>query len=207
MKKILSKILISVLVIGLSLKVMMFNVSSVIFKKFKIFYSIVIQNTVNMMDYFFGSKISSEVFFHYKPVLKNIIIFLGRGMVRSFNKHITLVFNFASSPIISFFHSLGKANIMTVLFSEFYSHPSPTKVFSPFNRKWFTLFSKMSKTYFSFPFFVHYTLQIKKAVFDGLMRIRLNILHLLTGNFKHRKIATSLTIKSITYLYKGVNIK
>lgn len=57
---------------------MKFLVFTIVREKHKILNSIVIANLINMVNNFFRRKVSSNTFFHYKPVLKNVHLIVMR---------------------------------------------------------------------------------------------------------------------------------
>lgn len=65
----------------------------------KIFDSIIIFNMVNMVNNLLRSKESPESFFHYQPVLGNMVI-MGSRMMRLVNHYIGSFIGYASFPMI-----------------------------------------------------------------------------------------------------------
>lgn len=71
-------------------------VHSVFFVRFahgEVFDVIVARITVFMMHYFLVGKISLKEFLHFKPMLKNPAIFVGKRMLRLFDSHIAVSVN------------------------------------------------------------------------------------------------------------------
>jgi hypothetical protein len=64
-------------------------------EKSQIFRSIIIPNTIYVMHDFFGSKVSSKLFFHYKTRALNVTMIVFKRVIRRINKNITLVSNFS----------------------------------------------------------------------------------------------------------------
>lgn len=68
-------------------------------KKFNIFWSIVVFHPIYVMSPLFWLKVSTNLFFHYKTVFKNIAIAIRKRMVWLTDKNITLrTFMFSPSP-------------------------------------------------------------------------------------------------------------
>lgn len=57
---------------------------TVIREKHKIINSIIIANLINMVNNFFRRKVSSDIFLHYKPVLRNVHFIMVRMVGRVF---------------------------------------------------------------------------------------------------------------------------
>lgn len=77
---------------------------------FKIFDSIVVLNSVNMVDNFAFAKIPAKVFLHYKSMFQNIssTLMVFEWMFRSINKNITIrILYFSAFPICGLFSKLS----------------------------------------------------------------------------------------------------
>lgn len=75
---------------------MMINsVLAICFAKFQIFYSIICNYSVFVMNTFFRVKISPKMFFHYKPVFSNIALFTRKRMIMIKDIPVSCPFNFA----------------------------------------------------------------------------------------------------------------
>ena len=66
-------------------------------KQHKIFYTIIFGVMVHMMDYFFGKKKSTKMFFHYDTMFADITRIVGKRMIVIFDKYITILINHYSS--------------------------------------------------------------------------------------------------------------
>ena len=77
-------------------------------KKHKIFNSIVGFFTVNMVDDFFGSKITTNMFLHYKSVFKDITLGIAKRVLPHFNSPVFASFNSARWFSHSLHYNTGK---------------------------------------------------------------------------------------------------
>src|SRR3990167_4002782 len=106
---------------------MMFCMFSNVGKQFQIFYSIITMNIINMMNNFFRSKITSDMFFHYKTMFKDITGFMCIRMVRIFYKDVSsLLGTFTTIPIMMIFSSGERCfNLIFPFFRHISFFPSP----------------------------------------------------------------------------------
>lgn len=65
----------------------------IIFKKFKIFKSVIVFYPVHMMNNFFMIKKSSKIFLHNKTMLKNLFLSVAKRMGRDINVNIPIIVN------------------------------------------------------------------------------------------------------------------
>jgi len=87
----------------------------------KVFYSIIDDITIKVMNCFIGLKIPPKVFFHYKSMFKNISISFDKGMIESSNQNISpSVFRFTTLPVRSYFPPKTKS-CLSILFLDFRS--------------------------------------------------------------------------------------
>lgn len=69
-------------------------------RKFKIFYSVVSFNSINMMNNFIFSKIPAEMFFHNKSMFSNVPVSIYKRMLRGKNKNVTAIsHDFSTLPM------------------------------------------------------------------------------------------------------------
>ena len=125
-------------------------------KKHKILNSIICRVSIYMMDNLLGSKKSSEMVLHYKPMFPDVSSIIRMRVVGLSHKretHIFSLFRFSSLPIISLFSSLRISDVSTMLKSKFPSFPSLAKIISPLLTKRRTFFPRMSKANLSLMFF------------------------------------------------------
>lgn len=82
----------------------------------KIFDSIVILNSINMVNNFFWPKISSEFILHYQAMFKNIKVWLtGIRMVSFKDKNISTSTTYAAAlPSMAFFSKLRNGTMATI---------------------------------------------------------------------------------------------
>ena len=79
---------------------MMMRVFSTVLKKLEIFYSVVSPIVINVVNRFSSFEVSSKMFFHNKPVFKNILTFTLIGM--SWGKNKNIISTVYSSPPLQF---------------------------------------------------------------------------------------------------------
>ena len=73
-------------------------------EKIKVFNSVVSFNFVDMMDNLGFGKVTTKMFFHYKSVFRNIILFVVKWMAGTFNKTITFTIKLNSTfPVVVVF--------------------------------------------------------------------------------------------------------
>lgn len=180
---------------------MEFLMFTTIRKQFKIFGSIIIFNFINMVNNFFGKKISPKFLFQNKPVISYVSFAFGKRMFRFMNKNVTLAFLFSSFPIRMFYSRKTRRiflNFSFMFFRKLYSETVslfsfsaflvtfriaifPPSCFNPPKRHYdFFSASKASSNC------RHNCLQIKKALFGVLTKIR-KIFHLLRAfGYRHK---------------------
>lgn len=79
--------------------IMLSCVGSVV-SKFKVFYSIVSFNFVQMVNNLIRSKVSSEMFFHNQAMLTNVTVSINKRMLGRPNHNVTAIsHNFTTLPI------------------------------------------------------------------------------------------------------------
>lgn len=193
-----------------SIFVMVLHMSFIVWKQFKVFYSIIILDTVDMMDDFFCRKNTSQQFFHYNTMLKDFTSFVSKGMLWLRNIDITMTYTSSAFPK-RVLRACARSNKVVNLFLR------PLSAFIGYTHFSFGFFrmmcSSFSKTNLSFPFFRkrrsftsfefagicnadfpfrffgmlksfwhwHNNLQINKAAFSELMRTQLSAQRLLTA--------------------------
>ena len=193
---------------------MICSMKSIIRKQHKVFRSVIILNSVNMMHNFFRSKIASYTCFHNKTVSTNIFTSCVR-MVRTINKHISFfIFFLAAFPI-----TISCAIILRKFFTcimGFVSFFETARVrlhysFGIFIPRCMTciVFSKtMTRTILSICVFwidkffatiqtFHTYLQLKRAAFGGLSKT-VKFSHLLTAQVLGIINPPSISILSIS---------
>src|SRR3990167_5147588 len=75
-----------------------------IFNQFKVFNPIIKFITIKMVNYFFGSKISTKFFFHYQSVFSNVSNTICKRMLRYKDHFITTMIDYPTTfKIISSF--------------------------------------------------------------------------------------------------------
>lgn len=70
--------------------IVIFLMFAFILKQHKVLNSVIYFNSIKMMNSFFGFKISTQVFFHDKTMLKNIISTSFKRMIRCIYQHISI---------------------------------------------------------------------------------------------------------------------
>lgn len=152
---------------------MVFLMSFFIRKVHKVFNMVIRFIFVDMMDSFFGSKISSKMFFHYKTMLIDICNSAHLFTIRMI---FAIYLNITSSIFIpstfpsraSFFNIFSQRNTITLFVTVF------SLVY--LNSRWVSF-----KFFFTIQTFLnHNYLQIKRAAFGGLKET-VTFLHLLTA--------------------------
>ena len=81
---------------------------------------------IDMMDNLFGLKVSTKMFFHNKPRLTNISIYIGRWMIFLHNKNISIGYGLSSIPSVIFIATSRFAHFVASCFRKFYSLSSYT---------------------------------------------------------------------------------
>ncbi len=78
-----------------------FNMFGLATYQYKIFKSIIVSYAIDVMDYFLRQEKSTEMFFHYKTVFKNVMsTFMCIWMVVGNNPNIPIpIFTFSAFPI------------------------------------------------------------------------------------------------------------
>jgi len=154
----------------------------IISKKFKIFNSIIIFNTVNMVDNFFFFKITTNMFFHDNSMLPNISARITKRMRRFFNKNVSIfIFCPSAFPLGMFFKFSRFPHFLLCFF-----------------RKFMTLlkfsFRRAMKSFFESTQFVSHNilLKIKRVAFRLLTKEQLSSFTLLATHFGHKKTVLSL---------------
>ena len=109
-----------------------------IFSKNKVFNSIILFISVNMVNLFSFFKISPNMLFHYKTMLKNISIAFTKWMVCLSNKNITIMNSFSTFPVASFIsiRHIFKVALMThfgFISSFFFSFTRKIPIFTTDN--------------------------------------------------------------------------
>ncbi len=179
----------------------------VVWEQFKIFYSVIIKNAIDVMYNFFWLEIPANRFFHCKAMFKNITTFVSKRMFRFQNTNIStsagcfsatfplrifvtyLRFAFSFAPSSRKFYTfMRNTHFHFCFFGMYLSCVSKFKFFfSKFALRSFEIFFKR----FAYPFsnfrgsFInscsHNKLQIKKAAFRLLTKERLDSFTLLTA--------------------------
>jgi len=106
-----------------------------IIKQFKVFYSIVSFNAIDMMYSFSRIKVSTQVFFHHKAVFKNIFMFfVCMGMIVFFDKDVSgMVYLFATFPVDTIFSSMCFSYFFFCFFGMMFSQHKRRWIFSASN--------------------------------------------------------------------------
>ena len=104
-------------------------------KQLKIIYSIIILNSIYMMNSFLRNKITTNMFFHNKAMRKNITSFFSKWMRWKIYQYISLPINtFSTFPRSAFI----SCSDYTISFFSTFKRTTYNFVFSTFiNRKWF----------------------------------------------------------------------
>ncbi len=178
--------------------------STSIWKQLKIFRSIIVFNTVDMMHYFSRSKIPSKCFLHNKMRTFDISIASVVSMRVFWHKSINIPFSaFISSTfphaIISAFS--GFAHLLFSFFGMFISKA--------------TCLTFHRFTYFSLVFFrhrisllkCHNNLQLKEAAFSELKRTQRSVQRLLTAFYMREITAFPLAIYDYRYCSRSCKRK
>ena len=71
--------------------------------QFKIYNSIIIKNTIDMMNYFFRFKISTKFLFHYQSMFHYITMAVSKWMIFRKDLYIPISFSSSSFPSIMIF--------------------------------------------------------------------------------------------------------
>jgi hypothetical protein len=168
-----------------------------IIKQHKIFNPIITNNTVNMVYYFFFSKIATDMFFHNKTMFRYISVII-MGMFGSKNKDISRPPH-RSSPnpsgmilpkMFSFFKLCSFRNALSFLdwFSPFFANLCIVK--TSFGAKSSTTLRyfptrdyKSFLTSFTYCLNIDHFISQKKAAFRSLMETRLSVAPLLAADF------------------------
>lgn len=82
------------------------NVSFRIRKEHKILKAVIISDSIDMMDNFEFFKVATDMFFHYKTMFRNVIIFSSKRMRRAINKNVSVAILYLTSPPTFMFVSL-----------------------------------------------------------------------------------------------------
>lgn len=161
---------------------MKFYMFTVIFKQFKVFFSIICNITIYMMHYFIGFKITPKVFFYDKAGMKNVSLTITKRMFILFNKNISSRFFYTTFPIRVVFSrqktmsifwtwlSFFKFSIRRIMLTFSKMSFSSIKLWMPFFKSYFkTLLSEFLNLFFTSFIYTtwHFTSKIK-AAFGGL---------------------------------------
>jgi len=196
-------------------KFMVLRMFSIVWKQLKVFYVVIILNSVYVVDNLFGFKIASKGLLHNKTASMNITLTVAIRMFRSINKNISsLIFYNATFPMTSILsRKLRKYFILIPSGYSFFKFCLWRKMLSffKFSFRMITYFKacfssikiQMSflKSLVRFMFinsFRHLITSKIKAVFRFLTEMRLNISTLLTADFRHNNTAFPLDVNSIT---------
>ena len=147
-----------------------------VWKQIQIFRTIIISNTIDMMTFFFWSKMASKFFLHNKPMFVNITMFITKRMVGLMNKNITTGLFFLSTFPVRIILASTK---FAIAFS------ATNGIFA--TKRFFTIYT-----------LPHFSTSIKKAVFSGLKET-VKFLHLLTAKFLNIKNLFPSSTYSITH--------
>ena len=195
---------------------MKFCMSRFAFKQLQVFNSIILfifNRAYGIFNSFMvnnlrGQKVASEFLLHNKTSSSNITSFLSKRMIRPIKKNISTVNFFTAFPMpfISLCYNTQLFSCcfrwlisFLKLFARFISFFKPTSLIYSFLKRTilFHLFKMLFASFIDS--FWHINLQLKKPAFDVLIRMRLNILHLLTGLNLHKNTATLLDDISISH--------
>ncbi len=192
---------------------------TIVSEQHKIFNAIIRGVFVNVMHHFFRQEITSKMFFHYKAMLEDIILFIAKRMMWFINKNITLMINLSALPrqiIFAFFKTMSifRSRISLLKFC-FMGGMLPPFELSAIWRMAFTSIStffrtKSSNAFFNFTgichkfcianfaySFYHIVTSIKKAAFRFLTDTRLSVSTLRPPVFKHKNSVNPLDDCSI----------
>lgn len=170
---------------------MMFHMFTMIFKKFKIFYSIIITNTVNMVNNFLRFQKSTNFFLHNKMASTNIAITITKRMLWFKKVNVSFFVNFTTFPMTGIFASKltffnPRIRHLRKIFFSF--------IFIPRDLSFF----KSSSVWMSF-LKRHNNLPKLKAAFRFLTEQQLSYSTLRPPVFRYKKSATLLDNISIAY--------
>lgn len=175
------------------MKFMMFNIVD---KKLKVLNSIVVFNAVDMVDYFLGVKIASEILLHYKAMFKDMFFIVTKRMIRFMNFNISSkIFTNSVFPSRHIFSKLAFIPRSITFFETYIQKTAFVRTilkcfyFARINFNFFTAFRAF--------FYYHITSKIK-AAFRFLTETRLNVSTLLTADCGHKNSVNPLDINSIT---------
>ncbi len=201
----------------------------------QVFRSIIVLNTVNMMNTLMWLNVSTKYFFHNKMRLSDIIMCILKRMIGAMNKNISSTFCNTAFPrrtffsCITFFSATTQKNMLTFIpcnLTFFKMRSSSIHTYTFFIRQMHRFFSfkifpiAEIRTIFSFRTIrikfenfttnnairsFHNILQKITAAFRSLMRKRLGFQTLLTADFGHKKFVPSLVTLSIAFLFLFVN--
>ncbi len=169
---------------------------TIIFKYKQILRSIVRFVAVDMMNSFVRVKISTKSIFCNKAMFPNINVSYSKWMCRIVDQRISFIVSFLTTfPSICL-----RTKFSNIIFRHFFYNADTRTISSivTVDNIFFTVkrFTTMFANYFnsrcSF-LFNHFNLQIKKAAFGELKRIRLSIQHLRLPLVSIKNIALSLT--------------
>lgn len=91
---------------------MFFFMFRIISAKLKIFNSIIVFNFINMVNMLSRQKISSDMFFHNKPMFHNVFFSPGSiGMVRNVNKNIAIFRLISAFKVVWLFTFFKRSSI------------------------------------------------------------------------------------------------
>jgi hypothetical protein len=154
-------------------------------KQHEVLNTIIIFNSVKMMNPFFGIKDSSKFFSHNKAMFKNMPPFITIWVIRFKNHYISIYRKFSFFPSGMIFTTpIGK------LFSFIWRWVS-FSTFSTRSNSFFKFCWWMITFYISTQFIAHIPSKIK-AAFSLLKKEWLPLQDLLTANFRHKKSTLSL---------------
>jgi len=183
---------------------MNFTVFRMIFKQFKIFRSIVISDSIYMMNDFFRFKIPPKMFFYNKVRTSNIMGLCGKGVSRLKNVNITFgICCHSAIPITIFIPFFSKTNFSFCYFGMFFSVKRIFLSLLSNSHKisnFFFYFFRHLVTFSKRPFigitfkafipsgltFTHFLASKIKAAFGFLTETRLRISTLLTAYCEHK---------------------
>jgi len=171
-------------------------VISPVFKQHKIFDSIVIRDSIYMMNNFFRIKIPPEMFFHDKAVFKNISKTIDKRVFFNFSINISLMMFWSTMLIGNGF--FPKISLFCFCFGRWMISLWKASFFSTIN--WMALL----KTLYSFWHIIF--LQIKRAAFGGLSET-VKFLHLLTAQVLDKINPFLISVTSLSYYNQNINIK
>ena len=174
---------------------MMTLMSRFVMKQHEIFKSVIIFNSVNMMNTLRFKQISSYVFFHYQTMFKHISMTIGKGMDGNVNFYIPAFMYFsATSPRRIFTPRKSVGTFLPMFKCKLNSRFSS---FIKFNNigAFFTLIPRRLRSFIYTLW--HGVLQLKGAAFGGLSKT-VKSLHLLTARVLDTKILPLISTYNFT---------